>query len=484
MGLIPFPQFIGPSYKTLSINAASEDLINYYPESIESPTAGSPNRVWMIPTPGFATVTSGLRGSVRGLFFQDGRCFAVAGDALYELDGNFNATLLANVGNDDQPASMASNGHSGNQLLIISAGDGYILNLTTNVVAPITSTNFPDNALMCDFMDGYFIVLQSSTSNFYVSALEDGFAWSGDVGQASSFSDNLMAIRVIHRNLWLVGSLHTEVWENVGDVFPFAPIPGALSEYGTQSPWTVTEALNSIIMLGQSERGATVVLQSDGYDFKEINTYPVSVSLADQPDLAEIVAFTYEEEGHTFFQMSFGDVNGPTWAYDMTEGLWHQRGVWNSGLDVYEADRPTCHCYGFNRHLVGDRLTGSILDMSLGYATNDGLPIRRQRTAPHINQQRQWMFYQQFQIDMETGLGTNTEPDPIVMLQWSKDGGHTFSQPLPMSYGAVGEYAKQVKWTRAGGRARDMVYRLTTNSLVPPRLLSAYLRVEPGSGES
>src|SRR5690348_14278704 len=167
MPLVAFPGFVGPPYRLNPINAASETLVNWMPQSIQSPTASMPARVMYAPTPGRRVLTSGLDGPVRGVFSQDGRIFVVAGRYLYELNGAWTATNRGYVGADNQPASMATNGHGANQLMVVSAGLGWIFDLTTNTLTQITDASFPTNVVQVVFLAGYFIVLQAGTSKFY-----------------------------------------------------------------------------------------------------------------------------------------------------------------------------------------------------------------------------------------------------------------------------------------------------------------------------
>lgn len=477
--------FVGNAYEARSKNADTERLVNWYPETIQSKTNNAPARVWFVPTPGLRAFTSGLDGPPRGAFAQDGRVFFVAGSHLYELNGAGVATDRGFVGVDDQPASLSSNGHGGLQLLVISAGKGWIFKLNTNELLPITSPGFPPHAVMGVYVASYFCVMQAGTSKVYISSPNNGLAWdASNVIQTEFTSDTLAAIAELKGQLWLIGSQNTEVWQATVALSIFEPILGAVSNWGTPAPWSVAVASDRLWMLGQSTLGNAVVLVSDGlFINKEISTYAISLSLSRIQDLQECVGYVYQQEGHSFVTFTF-PTTGPTWSYDILEGLWHERGTWNEGLKRFFAHRVTCHAFGFGKHLVGDKELGNIYEMSLDFGTDDGTPIRRVRRCPHLNSLRQWIFYQEFTLDIETGNALDVTADPGMTLAWSKDGGHTFSPPRSRSFGLQGQYAKTVKWTMAGGRAKDMVYELAMTASTPPNVLNAYLRLEPGLGLS
>ena len=68
---------------------------------------------------------------------------------------------------------------------------------------------------------------------------------------------------------------------------------------------------------------------------------------------------------------------------------------------------------------------------------------------------------------------------PQVVLDWSDDGGHTWSNQYMNSAGNVGEYKKRLMWRRLG-RSRDRVYRITCTDPSPWRIVDSYLLAQPG----
>lgn len=99
------------------------------------------------------------------------------------------------------------------------------------------------------------------------------------------------------------------------------------------------------------------------------------------------------------------------------------------------------------------------------------------------------MFLHQLQIDVEAGVGP-TPPlldgagdprDPQLMLRWSDDGGHTWSNTYSVGFGKAGEYRTRAIWRRLG-RSRDRIFEVSVSDPVPTRLIDAFLEVSPGSG--
>lgn len=70
--------------------------------------------------------------------------------------------------------------------------------------------------------------------------------------------------------------------------------------------------------------------------------------------------------------------------------------------------------------------------------------------------------------------------EPKVCLQWSDDGGHTWSHEHWIGVGRLGQYKKRAIWHRLGS-SRDRTYRVVMSDPWPWRLLDGYMRVTEGS---
>jgi hypothetical protein len=75
------------------------------------------------------------------------------------------------------------------------------------------------------------------------------------------------------------------------------------------------------------------------------------------------------------------------------------------------------------------------------------------------------------------------QSDPRVMLRWSDDGGHTWSNEHWASTGKIGEYGKRVIWRRLGmtTKLRDRVYEISGTDPVKIAIMGAELSATPTS---
>ncbi len=257
------------------------------------------------------------------------------------------------------------------------------------------------------YLDGYFIALNSALSTFYISALADGTSWTLGLNyaQRSLAPDPWKAVKVVGRNIWLFGETTTEIWQDTGANFPFAPYPGTLFQYGIAAPFSACLVGNDIVWLGRNRAGKLCVLLGSNPP-TVISDYALEAALGTYTNVSEAVGDSYSDKGHTFYLLSF-DHDNVTWAWDSETRQWSKRGTWISNLDRFTSWRPRFYAFAYDEHRILDNSSGHIYRMSSDLATDvDGLPIRRIRRAPGISEENKRIFYASFELDLEPGLET------------------------------------------------------------------------------
>lgn len=360
-----YPGFINGDGRVRSPNVDVERTVNLFPEMAD---AGTPKvRANLYGTPGLSPFAYLLSGPVRALFGQDGRCFAVGGAGFYEIFPQRTVTQRGLVVSDGRPATISSNGTNGHQLLVTSGGHGYIFDLTANTFTEITDDGFPTPVAMGLFVDTYFLVLKSGSNQFNWSSPLDGTTWNAlDVAQTSLSSDQKKAIAVSHRSVFVLGEKYTEVWVDTGGSSTFQPQPGTFIEHGIEAPFSCIVIDNTLIWLGRDEGGSGVVWKLNGYTPQRVSTHAVEYALSQATSLEPSIAYYYQEDGHSFYVLYVPSLP-TTWVYDVATNLWHERALWNPKTEQYEPHLSRCHCYAFNRNLVGDRQSRTVYHMSLNY---------------------------------------------------------------------------------------------------------------------
>lgn len=112
------------------------------------------------------------------------------------------------------------------------------------------------------------------------------------------------------------------------------------------------------------------------------------------------------------------------------------------------------------------------------------IPIRltkRQRITPIVSDENVYVRHDALEIDLQAGVGLNTGQgeDPQVILRYSDDSGHTWSDEIRASAGRIGEFKRRVRFTRLG-IARNRVYEITVADPVFWVLMNGYLTIQRG----
>ena len=474
--------FCGPSYTAISPIIDDERAMNCYCEKSESAGAATP--MALLRTPGRKKFAGFPEVSVPCVFTVNGRTFAAASH-LYEITAGGVVTNLGSIGaTPTRPTMMTANE---TQLVILNNGNLYVLTLATNVLVAVNMAQFNGPVLQFGFSDGYVIGMLENSHTFQVSNLEDATTWSGlDISTNSLFPDNYVSMICDHREAWFWGNKKATGYYNAGAGFPpFIPIQGAFMESGAGATFATVQADNSVFWLDQDERGFMVARRLNGYAGDRISTHATELAWQSYANPTDAVGWTYQDQGHTFWVIYFASANA-TWAYDISTGLWHERGFWVAASATYIADRAMSHTLNFGKHLVGDWGSGTVYELSRKYMTDDGAIIRGNRRTPTTSKENLWAYYRQIEFIVGTGLvpefplfegdGVTPRP-PQLMLRWSNDGGKTWSNWYYLSVGFMGEYEKRVI-KRMLGRGRKRLWDVAWTDPYPFAFNDACLQAE------
>jgi hypothetical protein len=367
------------------------------------------------------------------------------------------------------------------QVMIVDSADyrGYIYTPSTTTFAQITHVDWP-TASQAVYQDGYFIVMKPDTDEFYISANEDGTTWdAADFIRAEGSPDLGVALVSEKRELWYFQEATTEIFYNSGDAtFPFERIQGAYMNMGCAAAFSVASLDNSLFWLGRDKRGRNIVLRASGYTPQRISTHPLEYQIESYSDVSDAFAYAYQQEGHTFYVLTFPTGNA-TWVYDASTGLWHERQSFDGLTD--RRHLANCYSFCFNKHLVGSWQDGNLYELDLDTYDDNGQMIKRIRAGQHMHNDRKRVFYHKFELDMEFGVGLDggaQGEDPQAMLRFSDDGGHTWSNEKWASFGKIGERKKRVFWRKLG-QSRDRIFEVKITDPVKVVIVDANVDVTP-----
>lgn len=474
-----FPGFIGPSYTSQSVNVDCQRSLNLFPELNALGTGKEREVASLVPTPGLRLLLTLPTSPVRGLWAaSNGQLFAVGGNKFYSISSSWVATERGSLNTSEGPVSMADNGTS---VFLVDGTDGFTWNMDTSTFAEVTDPDFYP-ADQVAYLDGYFLFNRKGTQQFFFSDINSVAFDGADIASAEGSPDPLVGLVANNQNLILFGSRSMEAFYNSGDLdAPFQRIQGAVSDVGCSAAFTIVRLLGSVYFIGGDSTGQGVVYRMQGYQAQPISTPAIEAVIrsVDTLELANATAFAYQQGGHAFYCLNLPGINS-TWVYDASTGLWHER----SYLELWSLSRhrAECHALAFGENVVGDYENGKIYALDAAKYTDDGVAIVRERTSPHFSGGLKRQFHSSFQLDMEVGTGlsgTGQGTNPQVMLQWSDDGGQTWSNEYWRDIGAIGKRLTRVIWRRLGS-SRDRVYRVRVSDPVKVVLIGAELDVKDG----
>lgn len=482
-----WPAFCGSFYKGNSPVMAADTAINVYTETREVP--GSAKQVAMLGTPGLLLDATVSVVGCRGWFTQDGRTWVVVATNIYERTAAATYVSRGTIGNDGRPVTFASNGLGGDQLAIVGGGELVVIDLMTHGV---TRPSLPfSNPVMITFLDGYGLINQRDTPTVWFSALEDFTSWDAlDFFARSGTSDNIVGIAVSRDRVWALGSKTTTLFYDSGDFdTPFIPYPGTAMQVGLVSPSLLGLQGDVLYWVAEGGKSQRRVVRATDPTAEPVSTPPIDLFLSRCTTLADARMLIYEQDGHAFVCVtcpsSPDDVQ--TYALDVREQLWHARASWDSTTGRYTRWRAQGSTVIDGDVFVGDYLTGDLYTLDPETYTENGGVIRRERTAPYLSADAEWIFVDQFELGMQAGVGLSSGQGnaPTVMLEISRDGARTWAHAGQAALGAMGDYTARAIWRRLGrSRADRLVFRVTQTD--PVKTVwgpGAWVKAQAGSGQ-
>ena len=474
-------QILGSAYVARSVNAADNRMINLFPELIPE---GGKESGFLNRAPGLKLQQAVGLGPIRALWAHQTNgsdFYVVSGTEVFKLTSLTGTPVkLGNVSGTG-PVSIADNG---TQIFFACNGPSYIYNEVTNVFAQITDADFP-GAVTVGYLDGYFVFNEPNSQRVWVTSLLDGLSVDPlDFASAEGSPDGLVALIVDHREAWMFGSDSVEVWYDAGNAdFPLARIQGAFNEIGCIAPYSVAKLDNGLFWLGTDARGQGIVYRANGYTGTRVSTHAIEYAIAQYGNISDALAYTYQQEGHSFYVLIFPTANA-TWVYDVSTQMWHERAGFVNG--AFTRHRSNCQCNFEGNTVVGDFENANIYTFDLDIYADNSQPQKWLRSwralAPGQNNLKRTAHHS-LQLDAETGVGlvVGQGSQPEAMLRWSDDGGHTWSNEHWQLMGAIGQYGYRTIWRRLGMtlKLRDRVYEVSGTDPVKIAIMGAELYVTP-----
>ena len=437
--------------------------------------------------------------------------YAVCGGSVYLVDAGWTFTLIGTIPARITPVSMKDNGLC---LMIVDGSTaGYAIDLTSlpRTLKTINDPNFL-GADRVDYIDTFFILNAPGTNRFYLSLsnITAAMAHSSVAGTAfnaldivgkTGGADPIASIICVHREAWIIGTRTSEVWVDLGTPdFPLGVLPGAFIDHGCIAKYSIASHDVFPFWLSQDKDGQGIVVRGENYTTKRISTHAIEQQLSTYPTLSDAIGFCYQMQGHIFYALHFPTAN-VTWACEIASGQWHQWASIDTSGNL-NRHRSNCATSAFGLNIVGDYQNGCLYSLDSANYTDNGMPIPRIRTFPHMLGDGRRLSYKSFIADLQSGaiqgtaftppilnssdfngdfssadFGKSTPTAPVVSLRWSDTRGASWSDPVRQQFGTSGQYNTSIKWNRLG-MARDRVFELSWSIPAETALNGAFVELE------
>lgn len=382
----------------------------------------------LLGTPGSIEWVTLESSPIRGWHVVADILYVCANDKLYAVTYTGVSTLVASGIPEFGNVDMADNS---TQLILVTGGQGYVYNISTNALTNITDPYFPVGATSVIFLNGRFVVNKPGTRQFYVSGLLDGLNWTylgstAIFGAKENTSDLLVRVGNVNGQLVLYGSQSVEFWQDVGtSPLPYQRINGATQSWGLAAPLSTASVGNTEYFLGFSPNGGLAVIRLNGYAPEPVSDSDLNTLFSSFTTVSDAVALTYTVYGHPIYQITFPSEDR-SFAYDVKTNIWHE-----AQTGVEEQGRHFAR-YGVTfggKNYVSDETSGTIYYLDKDVYTDNEEPIKRQVFTRHIRNQGNELALSELFLDFETGVGAEPPDSPVGQTAYTTPGTYTFTVP-------------------------------------------------------
>jgi len=461
-----------------SSNVNQGQCINMFPVVNSS---DSKNQLTLSSAPGLERWVQLKPGQVRGMYGVRETIYAVSDNTFYSVNTLSGAsTLIGTISSNTDKIWMGYN-YTNQQLIIGDDANGWVYE--DSALTAIADVDFPGCSSLAT-IDEYGIVTVPNTSQVNISSLYDFTAWDGtDYVNAGGHPDDVKSVLADHREAWFFGEKSVEVFRNVGDAdAPFQRIDGTFQEVGTNASASPASGDNVIFWLDDTLQ----VRMAQGYASRIISTPAISKIISSLSRTDDAIGVTYTQDGHTFYVLIFPSAD-MTIAYDVGQSVKAQQDLWHiKSSGVAEKRWRGNSVLDHNGVVyVGDYNNGRIYKLKRDVYNDNTEAVRKVFTSQEVfdPEERRELFHYELEIEIEAGVGLTASTqgdDPMIMMQYSDDGGHTWSYESWRSMGKIGAYTGRARWYGLGA-SRNRVYKFAITDPIKIEAVSAYLKAKAGT---
>lgn len=363
------------------------------------------------------------------------------------------------------------------QIGICDQKNVYIYNYLNNTFqkATLPAGVFPSYIA---YKDGRFIVPDSLSASWYLSAIGDGLNWfsgssgepvSGAIQTKADFALAVFAFPGKGNLITVMGHIVGEWWTDVGSpVFPYQKNTSINADYGCVNQATIAFSDQIVAWLGSNEKSGPTILFSSGGDVQTVSTDGINLRFAQLVNPQKSCAFFVKLAGHLLYQLTFYDkADNYTVVYDFTTQKFFDFTDENQNFHIARKA-----VFFNNDYYFISLRDGNIYQLDAEFSTYDYgtfadetpkvFEIPRIRVCTNIRRDNAYRFIvNQVTFTMEQGNDTTNDGNdpnyiPVIDMSFSDNGGISFGSYVSYPVYQVGVRQNKLDWWNVGA-ANDFV---------------------------
>lgn len=433
---VPVP-VVGPTYKSRSLPTSAQQTKGFLIEV----GPNSENVISLQSFPGLTSFSNTGALQDRGMGVFNGTLYKVTGDTLYSISSAGVSTSIGSIAGTGRCKLEESTND-----LVITTGIGKPYSYNGTTLTQGTDADLP-NASTATYIKNR-VVYDGNNSDVVFADLGSSLSVSSsNITSADNSPDDIRAVYAWKDQLFAFGDNSIVPYYNSGAGSPpYSIIQNSVQEIGIKAIHSIASNNNSMYFLGNDLMPYRLL----GLQPQNIGEPSIGQAIASYSSPQDAIGLCFTLHNQNFYYLTFP--GNATWLFSESAG-------WTNLSFGVNGDPHLISSYAraYNKHLVADRRNGNVYELDFDAFTDNGETIQRRRDTGKISGKElgfpgKEIYMHRLEIVVETGVGavTGTGVDPKIIMQFSDDGGRTYSKEQWRSMGTLGDFTIKLEWFDLG----------------------------------
>ncbi len=463
---VPIP-VVGPTYTSRSLPVSAQMTKNFYIEVDQN----SENIVSFQSFPGLTSFATTGAGQDRGMGVFNNVLYKVTGGTLYSISSAGTATSIGSIEGAGRCQLQEAS-----STIVITTGVGKPYTYDGTTLTQGTDSDLP-NASSVTYIKNRVVYDGNDADVVFADLGSPLSVNSANVTAADSKPDDTLAVYAWKDQLFAFGERSIAPYYNSGAGNPpYSVIQNSVQEIGIKAIHSVSANNNAMYFLGND----LVPYRLLGLQPQPIGNPSIGQAIAGYTSPQDAIGICFTFHNQNFYYLTFP--GNESWLFSEGAG-------WTNLSYGVDGDPHLISSYArvYNKHLVADRRNGNVYELDFDAFTDNGDVIQRRRDTLKVSGKQlgvpgKEIFMHRLELVMEVGVGavTGQGVDPQIMMQFSDDGGRTWSSEQWRSFGELGDFTITVEWFDLGS-FQERQFRFTVSDPVKVAIISANADIGVGA---